>query len=93
MLHLCSFVEEELDEETCEQLAVPLEALARYGSVVVDYRGDVAACTAFEAFDIARQLAHGLLVGAWIGARAAQRGFAAAAVAAARTAVWRQTSS
>ena len=63
----------ELDEEMCEQLAVPLEALARFGSLVVDYRGDVAACTAFESFDTARQLAHGLLVGAWIGACAAAR--------------------
>lgn len=65
---MCRLDAEELSDDMCRQLAVPLEALDRLGSMVVDYRGDVGACTAFEAFDIARQLAHGLLVGAWIGA-------------------------
>jgi hypothetical protein len=58
---------DELDEATCTQLAVPLEALDRFGSMLAHYRGDVAACAAFEGLDIARQLAHWALVGAWIG--------------------------
>jgi hypothetical protein len=48
-----------------------MEALDRYGTLFVDFRGEVPACAGFEMFEMLRKLLHGLLVGAFVGRRRA----------------------
>jgi hypothetical protein len=70
---------ERLDEGSCQQLVVPLEALDRFGGLIVDYRGSVPACAGFEVLESARKMVHGLMVGAWMGERPGLRGTLGAA--------------
>jgi hypothetical protein len=72
---------EVLDIASVQQLSVPLEALDRYGTMFVDYRGSVPACAGFEMFEMLRKLVHGLLLGAFIGGCCALGGLCCCAAA------------